>query len=91
MMQVIDYTPALPGQWYIAEFSIYFSGWGMTFHKWKLRQSNKGTYWVQGPSYGLEGNYGNKEWHPYIDFIGDKKKEFERKLIEQLKVFLKPL
>jgi hypothetical protein len=61
----------------------------MTFKKWRLRQSKKGNYWVQGPSYSVENEKGEKDWLPYIEFSPEKKKDFERKVIEALKPFLR--
>jgi hypothetical protein len=57
----------------------------MTFKRWKVCRSKKGGYYLASPSYSSEGDNGKKHWHPYIEFSGDKKREFDRKVLDLLK------
>lgn len=87
-MQIIDYQPTLPGQYHKAEFSIYFPAWGMTFRRWKLVMSRQGNYFVTSPAFSTEQDDGKRQWHSYIEFSSEKKKDFDRKILEALKPFL---
>lgn len=75
----------------VAEFSVYLEGFGMTIHKFKVLRNGKGGWYFSYPQYSLPNpdDHMKRSWHSYIDLLPERKKEFEKKVNEALKVFVR--
>lgn len=67
----------------IATFSVTIPALKLTLHKLKVMRSKKGHLFISYPSW-MQEDYGQKSYHPYIEFDLEKKKEFESKVFELL-------
>ncbi len=89
MMQVLNYEDVLrnTSSSVIGTFDIFFPGWGMTFKKWKLIRTKKGSLFACGPAFSTEKPDGMKQYQPYIQFSNEKAKDFQHKILELLAPF----
>jgi hypothetical protein len=73
----------------VAEFSAL--GNGIYFHRMKLMRSRKGHLFLTYPSYRESKDDPNSKWIPFVEMSAEKKADFEKKVFEALKPFVKDL
>ena len=88
-MEIENYNELPPGKSVIAEFSVYLPGAKMRIHKMKVLKNKHGGKYVGFPAYGVEQDDGRKKWMPFLEFTEEKAKEFQEKVLEALKPFMR--
>lgn len=90
-MKIENYREANPSEKHIAEFSVYLDGLGMTIHKFKVLRNKKGGWYLGYPNYSVPNpdDPMKRSWHPYFDLLPERKKEFEGKVMEMLKEYVR--
>lgn len=84
-MKIDNYREGLLGGNIVCEFDIELDDyWGTVYHNWKVIKSGKGTRFVASPSYGITTETGMKKYFPYIEMKAEKKREFDKKIMELL-------
>jgi len=91
-MEIIDYSEQPPGKSTIAIFGVYLPALCMRIHKFRLIRLKNGKLLLGFPSFRTNSTTptGNAIYAPYFEFSTEKGQEFERKVMEALKPFLRP-
>lgn len=90
-MEILNYDEQPPTGNVVAIFSVRLPAAAMTFHKIKLIRSKKGNLFISLPSYAVDSmsEFGKKEYHPYVEMDEERKKEFQNKVLEAIKPFVR--
>ncbi len=90
-MKIENYREANPNDKFVARFDIFLEDeWSTVYHEWKLIRAKKGNLFISGPAYGVDDGMGGKKYFPFIEFTPEKKQNFEKKVMELLKDFMRP-
>jgi hypothetical protein len=88
LMEIVNFKRS-DGKFDLATFDIDFGiKWGMKLCKMKLKKSMNGHYYVSPSSYKDGEMNGKANWKPYVEFYGDKGREFSASVLEALKPFI---
>lgn len=88
-MEILNFEKAIEGKYELATFDLDFGAkWGMTIFKFKLYKSKNGHYYFKSPAYKAGELNGKPNWKPYVDFYGEKGKDFNNSVLELLKPFI---
>lgn len=82
----------VPKPYHLAEFSVSIPALGLTIHKFRLLRAKNGGYYFTAPQYFLpnpDDPNGKKLKYPFIEFTGERKADFEKKVMELLKEFVR--
>lgn len=88
-MEILNYCESGKQTSTVATFSVYIPAWRLTFHKMRLIRAKNGNMFLGFPSYSTDGLHGNKLWHSYVELSEEKAKEFNNRVLEALKPFVK--
>jgi hypothetical protein len=90
-MKIENYAEANPADKYVAEFSVYLPAIGITIHKFRVLRGKKGGFYFVYPSYGKPTVHPEekRQYFPYFEFTSERKKEFDAKVNELLKEFVR--
>jgi hypothetical protein len=87
-MEIVNYREGTPSDKYVGIFDIYLgSVWGVTYRNWRLVHGKHGLF-ISGPSFSV-GEPPDKKYFQYIEFSAEKKKDFENKILDLLKPYLR--
>ena len=91
LMEIVNFKRS-DGKFELATFDIDFGvKWGMKLCKFKLKKSLNGHFYTTPSSYKDGELNGKAIWKPYIDFYGDKGREFSASVLEALQPFINSL
>jgi hypothetical protein len=86
-MEVIEYREAPPGSKYIGEMDVYHN---RTFYRRvRIMLSQKGNYFVNIPSYGMDDGQGGKKWIPYWEFSKEDDISFKKQCLDAARPHLR--
>ena len=88
-MEILNFQAQNDGTSCAGTFSVHLPNMKITLHKLRLIKTKSGNMIIGIPSYGVDQGDGKKKWMPYIEFGSDKSKEFNEKVLEALKPFIK--
>ncbi len=87
-MEILNYKEIPPGGNMLATFSVYIEPWKLKIHNCKVFRKKDGGFFFRAPQYCEEVN-GQKKWYPIIEFSKERGEEFVKKVMEELKRFVK--
>lgn len=88
-MEVINYFEQSPTGNVVAIFDFTVPALGMVFRNWKLLRGKNGKLFTASPSFSKEIN-GEKKWNALFEVGENRRKEFNKALMEALNPFLRP-
>lgn len=88
-MEILNYEEQSPHSPVIGVFSVRLPAAKMIFHRLKLIRSKKGNLFVSFPAFSTNDEFGEKKYTPFIEMDKDKSAEFQTKVLEALKPFLR--
>ena len=88
-MDIENYQEQARGMPTIAIFDLYLPKIHLRIHHMKLIRTKKGHLMLSLPSFSVDNADGTKKWTPYIEWSPEKAKEFNVKVMEALKPFLR--
>jgi hypothetical protein len=88
-MEILNYEEQPKGSFNISIFTVYLPNAHLSIHKVRLNRSKKGHLFISLPAFGIDQPDGSRKWQPYIEWFQEKGKEFNEKVLEALKPFLK--
>ena len=90
-MKIINFEEQPANSFSLAIFDIYFEKMGMYLRRFKLCKSKAGGLYIQPPAYSKENGFGKRIWSHYVDFEGDRGKDFSKTVMEVLQPFINSL